>query len=314
MNEITDLPFRYRAVVRPEKSPFTTRQIGFLIVLIWMISLLLVLPYVLALKEEDNTCFEAWRSETLREMYTIGLFVFQYALPLTIIAVAYYRVVLRLRKQATRMTRNYVIMMRQPQSTLSQDNWTLVTGLVKKGSDNEPVASPLSGTAPSPVNAGQVTRETSMLQHPEGKHFKENNYPTLHGENKLSYDSPLTEVRFAYRNKRKEPLVALNDQERQKEARRLEHNTKIVKMLLSVVLSYALCLLPNQVAWLWSEFGDGRKWQHMKELLIFGSIMVYINSSVNPLLYAGMNADFRKEFGRILRCQRIERPQEQVEK
>lgn len=94
MNAITDLPFRYRAVVRPEKSSFTTRQTGFLIVLIWMISLLLVLPYVLALKKEDDTCFEAWRSEPLREMYTIGLFVFQYALPLTIIAVAYYRVVL----------------------------------------------------------------------------------------------------------------------------------------------------------------------------------------------------------------------------
>ena len=150
--------------------------------------------------------------------------------------------------------------MKQPPSTLSQDNWTLGTGLVKKGSDNEPVASPLSGTAPFRVNAGQVTRETCMLQHPEAKHFKESNYPTLHGENKLSYDSPLTEVRFANRNKRKEPLVALNDQERQKEARRLEHNTKIVKMLLSVVFSYALCLLPNQVAWLWSEFGDGRNW------------------------------------------------------
>ncbi|XP_074620424.1 uncharacterized protein LOC141879174 isoform X2 [Acropora palmata] len=185
-----------------------------------MISLLLVLPYVLALKEEDNTCFETWRSETLREMYTIGLFVFQYALPLKIIAVAYYRVVLRLRKQATRMTRNYVIMMRQPPSTLSQDKWTLVTGLVKKGSDNEPMASLLSVTAPSPVNAGQVTRETCMLQHPEGKHFKENNYRTPQRENKLSYDSPRTAIRFANRNKRKEPSVALNDKERQKEARR----------------------------------------------------------------------------------------------
>ena len=196
-------------MVRPEKSPFTTRQTGFLIVLIWMISLLLVLPYVLALKEEDNTCFEAWRSETFREMYTIGLFVFQYALPLTIVAVAYYRVVLRLRKQATRMTRNYAILMKQPPSTLSQDNWTLVTGLVKKGSDNEPVASPLSGTAPSPVNAGQVTRETCMLQHPEGKHFKENNYRTPQRENKLSYDSPRTTIRFANRNKRGRALSCL---------------------------------------------------------------------------------------------------------
>lgn len=311
---MTDLHFRYRAVVQPMKSRFTTRQTGLLVVLIWIISLFLVLPYVLALKEEDNTCFEAWRSETLKEMYTIGLFVFQYALPLTIIAVAYYRVVLRLRRQATKMTRNYAIMMEQPPSTLLQDNWTLGTGLVKKGSDNESVASPLSGRAPSLVNAGQVTRETCLLQHPQGKHLTENDYLTTQKENKLSHDSLLTAIRSPTRSKRKELFVALNDQERQKEARRLEHNTKIIKMLLSVVLSYTLCLLPNQVAWLWCEFGDGRRWRHMKELLIFGSIMVYVNSSVNPLLYAGMNADFRKEFGRILRCHWIERPPQQVKK
>lgn len=87
-----------------------------------------------------------------------------------------------------------------------------------------------------------------------------------------------------------------------KEVKRLERNTKIMKMLAMVVLLYAICLLPNQVVWLCYEFGNLQNWPHFSKLLTFGSIMVYINSCVNPLLYAGMNEDFRKGFCRILRC------------
>ena len=73
-------------------------------------------------------------------------------------------------------------------------------------------------------------------------------------------------------------------------------------MLVAVVLLYAICLLPNQVVWLWYEFGSGAKWIHLDKFLTFGSIMVYVNSCVNPLLYAGMNDEFRKGFVKILKC------------
>lgn len=80
-------------------------------------------------------------------------------------------------------------------------------------------------------------------------------------------------------------------------------------MLVSVVLLYAICLLPNQIVWLWFEFGSGQTWPHIDELLIFGSLMVYINSSVNPLLYAGMNEEFRKGFIDIIKCQWRRQPE-----
>ena len=88
---------------------------------------------------------------------------------------------------------------------------------------------------------------------------------------------------------------------------RLERNTKIVKMLMTVVLLYAFCMLPNQVVWLWYEFGTGQKSPHLKALLTLGSSMVYLNSSVNPILYAGMNDEFRAGFLGLLRC-RCRRP------
>ena len=88
---------------------------------------------------------------------------------------------------------------------------------------------------------------------------------------------------------------------------RLERNTKIVKMLATVVLLYAICMLPNQVVWLWYEFGSGQNSPHLKVLLSLGSSMVYLNSSVNPILYAGMNDEFRAGFLGLLRC-RCRRP------
>lgn len=94
---------------------------------------------------------------------------------------------------------------------------------------------------------------------------------------------------------------------RNKAIQRLERNTKIVKMLVTVVLLYAICMLPNQVVWLWYEFGSGQKSQYLKALLTLGSSMVYLNSSVNPILYAGMNEEFRRGFIGLLRC-RCRRP------
>lgn len=282
-------------MVRPMKSRFTTRQTGIAIATIWLVSLALVLPYILALRVDKNQCEEFWPSITIRKIYTVGLFLFQYALPLTIIALAYIKVVLRLREQAARMSKNYELTTRPPSTLPTQENCSLRTRLT--ACDKASLTSPLP------------TKKESTYQVDKSKHKKRcrksENLTSQTIVDKQSFVSPIPP---------QGKLVSDGSRGRggrvYKEARRLEHNTKIVKMLVSVVLSYAICLMPNQVVWLWIELGSGQSWPHIDELLIFGSLMVYINSSVNPLLYAGMNGEFRKEFGRILRCKWKERQPE----
>lgn len=63
---------RYRAIVRPTKARLTTRQTGFIIGAIWVVSLLLVLPYVFALKVIDNSCDEEWPSNTTQKNLHCG--------------------------------------------------------------------------------------------------------------------------------------------------------------------------------------------------------------------------------------------------
>lgn len=312
---------RYRAVMKPMKSRLSTRQTGIIIATIWMISLALVLPYILVLRVTNNNCIEVWPSDTIRKIYTIGLFVFQYALPLTIIAIAYTRVVLRLRMQAERMAKNFEIMMKPPSPPLVQENCKNVNPLASEPADNGSLASPLIDRKIS-LNGNKETQtcENTLLNSPnpgkmpflsrikDDKHYAESNYLVPKIVDKQSLASPLPPRKStSKKNERKQSYLTYNSIVRQKEARRLEHNKKIVNMLLLVVLLYAVCLLPNQVVWLWYEFGSGQTWAHINELLIFGSIMVYVNSSVNPLLYAGMNEEFRKGFARMLRCKWRER-------
>ena len=215
-----------------------------------------MLPYALALKIRDGYCNEDWPHPAAVKAYTMGLFIFQYALPLLIITLAYVMVARKLRHQAARIARN------------RHENGVLVAAYGPEGNRYQT----------------QPTSEAFSVSSPTVPHF---------------------EIHKKFSDPAKEDLVPSSvdpPQENKKEVKRLERNTKITKMLVMVVSLYAICLLPNQVVWLWYEFGNAQNWHHFDELLTFGNIMVYINSCVNPFLYAGMNEEFRKGFSRFLHC------------
>lgn len=244
---------RYRAVIHPWKPRFTTMQTAIIISTTWFMSLTLVLPYILALKMQDGYCAEDWPVPIAVKLYTMGLFVFQYALPLVIIGFAYTMVALKLREQASRIAKN-----RQ--------------------------ASGISDSAYR--NAMKASNKYSEFA-------EESEFPS----NDPSVLIALNSEKERHENSKKDHASSARQEEK-----RLQRSTKIVQMLVAVVLLYAICLLPNQVVWLWYEFGSGADWIHLDKFLTFGSIMVYVNSCVNPLLYAGMNDEFRKGFFKILNC------------
>ena len=226
-------------------------------------SLILVLPYVLALKMKDGSCVEDWPVPFAVKLYTMGLFIFQYALPLMIIGLAYTMVALKLREQASRIAKNRKI------SGISDSAYSKAKNSFNKYSE---------------------AAQTDESELPSNEHTA------------VYTQNPTATKRLE--NSQKEHTSSARQEEK-----RLHRNTKIVQMLVAVVLSYAICLLPNQVVWLWYEFGSGSKWVHLNTFLTFGSIMVYVNSCVNPLLYAGMNDEFRKGFVKILKCRsKIFRP------
>lgn len=206
---------------------------------------------------KDNYCQEVWPSTSTRRAYTLGLFIIQFIFPLVIIAIAYIKVVLKLRDQAARFSG-------------------------KTGVQESPRPGPSSSFLTTEVSDGHSVSGSPLP------------------DKKLS--TGLNQVHLSFAQPPRNPRSGQS-----KAIQRLQRNTKIVKMLVTVVLLYAICMLPNQVVWLWIEFGSGQTSPHLTALLTLGSSMVYLNSSVNPILYAGMNEEFRRGFLGLLRC-RCRRP------
>lgn len=80
-------------------------------------------------------------------------------------------------------------------------------------------------------------------------------------------------------------------------------NIQVVKAVIMVVIFFAVCMLPSQLAWLLWEFGKVRHKDAAKHLLKFAPITSYLHSCANPIIYGTFMAFFRKEFKlRLAKC------------
>ena len=76
---------------------------------------------------------------------------------------------------------------------------------------------------------------------------------------------------------------------------------KVARMLATVTLLFAGCVLPNNILWLWLDFGAADKnFPYFWDLLSFGNIVVFSNSALNPVCYTMMNDAYRKEIKKVL--------------
>ena len=82
---------RYWAINHPLRQQLTIKNAKWIILGIWIASLISVTPYMSVLKKDDvsGECNENWPSVNARKTYTACLFVFEYLFPLTVIAGAY---------------------------------------------------------------------------------------------------------------------------------------------------------------------------------------------------------------------------------
>ena len=89
--------------------------------------------------------------------------------------------------------------------------------------------------------------------------------------------------------------TALNSQQ-QTEAR------KVVRMLIVVTLLFAVCVLPNNIMWMWLDFGRGGDHPHHRDLVAVANIILFANSAANPIAYTICHENFREEFKLYFTC------------
>jgi len=83
------------------------------------------------------------------------------------------------------------------------------------------------------------------------------------------------------------------------EFKRKEQNIRLAKMFVFVVVVFAISMFPNQVLWLWVDFGNGAENKFFHYISVVCRLFTYANSVLNPFIYALKSREFRSGFARI---------------
>lgn len=82
----------------------------------------------------------------------------------------------------------------------------------------------------------------------------------------------------------------------QREVKQKRNEWRITKMILAIFLSFLACYLPITITKIVDK--DVKiPWLH-----IIGYIMIYLSSSINPIIYVIMNKQYRQAYKTILLC------------
>ena len=92
------------------------------------------------------------------------------------------------------------------------------------------------------------------------------------------------------------------EEQRAAEARRMKRRNQAIRTLAVVVILFAVCLFPGQVAWLLMDFGSGGSSQEkaIDIFLGFSDSLDNVHACINPVIYCMLNSRYRAEYYRCL--------------
>ena len=83
------------------------------------------------------------------------------------------------------------------------------------------------------------------------------------------------------------------------QARRRE-NFKVTKTLAIIVMIFAVCMLPSQVAWILLDFGNEKQQNMAMVIFKFSLVLTVFHSCLNPLVYGSITKQFRRGYVKYL--------------
>lgn len=82
---------------------------------------------------------------------------------------------------------------------------------------------------------------------------------------------------------------------------------KFIRLLIVLIVSFALCYLPNHLLFFWSDYGSGLENPYFTIFMKYSHFCIWLNSCLNPYLYGALDDYFRQSYKKALRrCARIE--------
>lgn len=92
------------------------------------------------------------------------------------------------------------------------------------------------------------------------------------------------------------PQSSLSTAKKNRAQKRRKENIQVIKTLALIVILFAICLLPGQIAWLMLDFGDKQDEHIVDVIFIFSDILDCLHACVNPVVYGLLTEQFRREY------------------
>lgn len=92
------------------------------------------------------------------------------------------------------------------------------------------------------------------------------------------------------------PQSSLSAAKKNRAQKRRKENIQVIKTLALIVILFAICLLPGQIAWLMLDFGDKQDEHIVDVIFIFSDILDCLHACVNPVVYGLLTEQFRREY------------------
>ncbi|XP_071170947.1 trissin receptor-like isoform X2 [Mytilus edulis] len=97
------------------------------------------------------------------------------------------------------------------------------------------------------------------------------------------------------------------EQTRMNSIRAVRSRRRVIRLLVAVVISFTVCVLPHHIRIL-LLFWKVPMYDLERVLSPVSFLILYLNSALNPILYALFSANFRKSFKESFPCRRRRRP------
>lgn len=91
-------------------------------------------------------------------------------------------------------------------------------------------------------------------------------------------------------------------------AERVRNRRRITRMVVVIVLVFTVCWLPIHAVFIALYFGRAKSTALMVSMHVLANCLAYLNSCVNPFLYAFLSDSFRGWFMRMFGCIQTRRP------
>ena len=311
---------------------FTKKTSFVALAIIHVLAITVVIPYSINLKyvanEKVRYCYEEWGDRWHMKVYTMFLFIVQYVLPLTMMAISY---ILAWRKLY--MHNNTVIKMSEEYERIMDWQGAQYTG--KSSAETESRknqcknaiydAKLLKGNSLIEENGIMPSKKTMANCSKEGTNPNNDRIEEILNTNKKRYSyqgnrksrsqsTLLSILRITY--KRKTSAICLYPEQNQLHNSiraikrfnkspylsqvsydRHRQSVRTLKMFSVVVIVFACFALPNQISWLLNDFS------HLPSIAsnVF-SILTYVSPVTNCWIYSSFHNGIRKEYMHAICC------------